>query len=102
MKQLSIPNKKYLEKDKSSIELVRFWIGSNQCHVNLNIGIWADGGKDVEKEIWIWSNVLSDIAQHVANACSQRYGRDEEKTKKEIKKHFDKCMKSRTKGLEGS
>ena len=101
MKQLKIPNESVLSKDKNAVEVVRFWISSGDCHVNLNIGIWANDGKDVDKELWIWSNVLSDIAQHVANGLSQRYDCDIEGAKGMIAKEFNKCMKSKTPGLKG-
>lgn len=101
MKQLEIPNKEQLINDNNSTEVVRFWISSGDCHVNLNLGIWADDGNDIDKELWIWSNILSDIAQHVANGLNQRYGIKIDETKEKIQNEFLKCMKSRTPGLKG-
>src|SRR5690554_849737 len=46
-------------------------------------------------ELWAWGNILSDIAQHVANGLSQSHGYDFDESVALLSRYFISAMKER-------
>jgi len=55
----------------------------------------------VVDKLEVWGNMLSDIAQHIANGFKQSHGWNEVETMAHLRKHFNKAIKERAPGLEG-
>lgn len=100
MRELVRP--KDIDGDEHATEMVRFWIAHGKPHISLLIGMYEDA-KDENSvdELWAWGNILSDIAQHVANGLSQSHGYDFDESIKLLSRHFISAMKTRAPGLEG-
>ena len=93
MKSLDIPDADILAMDPRAVELVRFWVGADKCHVALNIGVWHDATDSDLDERAVWSNVIADITKHVANAMEQRYGTKYDSTVAFISKNYTKALR---------
>jgi len=99
MRELQKPDG--IESDPNSTELIRFWLANNEPNLTLLLGMWEDADESEVDELYAWGNVLSDIAQHIANGMEQSHGWKYEETMKILIKHFNSCSIDRAPGLEG-
>ncbi|MFA0811033.1 DUF5076 domain-containing protein [Microbulbifer epialgicus] len=101
MRELEVPST--IEGDENATEMVRFWLAHGEPHLALLLGMYedADTDEEVPDELWAWGNILSDIAQHIANGMSQSHGYDFDESVELLTKHFFSAMKERAPGLEG-
>jgi hypothetical protein len=99
MRELQIPDG--VEGDNSATEMVRFWIANGAPHLSLLLGMYQDAEESEVDELWAWGNILSDIAQHVANGLSQSHDFEFTETVERIAGHFVNAMKERAPGMTG-
>ena len=99
MRELQIPTG--VDGDEHATEMVRFWLAHDQPHLTLLLGMYEDAEDCEVDELFAWGNMLSDIAQHVANGMEKRHGWDFTETVRTITKHFLQAMAERAPGLEG-
>jgi hypothetical protein len=100
MRELPIPEEN--EGDEHATEMARVWIGNGSCNVSLLLGMYEDADESDVDELWAWGNILSDIAQHIANGLKQSHDWDEVVTMTALRKHFNEAIKERAPGLKGS
>lgn len=99
MRELEIPSE--VKKDENATEMVRFWLANNEPNVSLLLGMWEDAEDSGIDELTAWGNVLSDIAQHIANGMEQSHGWKYEQTMHILMEKFIQCAKDRAPGLDG-
>lgn len=100
MRELDIPDG--VEEDPSATEMIRFWLANGQPNVSLLLGMYEDSDdENAANELWAWGNILSDIAQHVANGMSQSHEYEFDESVALLTKYFINAMKERAPGLEG-
>jgi hypothetical protein len=99
MRELRIPSD--VESDPSATEMIRFWLANNKPHLSLLLGMYEDAEDCDIDELWAWGNILSDIAQHVANGLEKSHGWDFNDSVNKLTDYFVKCMKDRAPGLQG-
>ena len=99
MRKLPMPDG--IEDDADATEMVRFWLANGAPHVSLLLGMYEDADDSDVDELSAWGNILSDIAQHVANGLSQSHGYEFDESVERIGGHFLAAMKHRAPGLEG-
>ncbi len=100
MRELQIPLD--VKGDDNATEMVRFWLAHDKPHVSLLLGMYEDAQEGTVDELFAWGNILSDIAQHVANGMEKSHGWDFTETVRKIAGHFQQAMAKRAPGLEGS
>jgi hypothetical protein len=100
MRELDIPEDTL--NDPDATEMVRFWLANNRPHLSLLLGMYEDAEDCEIEELWAWGNILSDIAQHVANGLEQSHGLDFNDSVVKLTDYFIQCMKARAPGLEGA
>lgn len=101
MRELLKPAEIYGDDDAT--EMVRFWLAHGKPHLTLLLGMYEDSGdENSADELWAWGNILSDIAQHVANGLSQSHGYNFDESVQLLARYFISAMKDRSPGLEGS
>jgi Domain of unknown function (DUF5076) len=100
VRELPIPPEN--DGDDAATEMARVWLGNGTCNVSLLLGMYADSEDCDVDELFAWGNILSDIAQHIANGFKQSHGWDETETMAQIRKHFLEAMRERAPGLKGS
>lgn len=100
MRELPIPAESNADDD--AVEMARVWFGNRKCNVALHLGVYENDADSEIDELWAWGNILSDIAQHIANGMKKSHGWDETETMSSLRKHFNAAMKERAPGLEGS
>jgi hypothetical protein len=100
MRELVIPAEN--EGDENATEVARVWLGNGTCNISLLLGMYADAEDSVDDELYAWGNILSDIAQHIANGMKQSHGWDETETMRALRTHFNEAIKSRAPGLVGT
>lgn len=98
-RELAIPPD--VKTDEKATEMIRYWLANDEPHVSLLLGMWEDADESEVDELYAWGNVLSDIAQHVANGMEQSHGWKYEQTMKTLMEHFAQCSIDRAPGLEG-
>lgn len=99
MRELTKPDS--IEGDDRATELIRYWLAHDDHHLSLLLGMWQDAEDCDVDELYAWGNVLSDIAQHIANGLEKSHGWVYEKTMDQLIRHFVNCAKERAPGLEG-
>lgn len=99
MRELQVPDG--VEGDELATEMVRFWLAHGAPHLSLFLGMYQDAEDSDVDELWAWGNILSDIAQHVANGLSQSHDFEFDETVERIAGHFFTAMKQRAPGLTG-
>jgi hypothetical protein len=99
MRELRIPDG--VEGDDDATEMVRFWLAHDKPHVSLLLGMYEDAEDCEVDELFAWGNILSDIAQHVANGMEKSHGWDFAESVKKIAAYFYQAMAERAPGLEG-
>lgn len=100
MRELPIPSEN--DGDENATEMARVWLGNGSCNVSLLLGMYEDAEDCDIDELWTWGNILSDIAQHIANGFKQSHEWDETETMSQLRKHFNAAIKERAPNLEGS
>ena len=90
-----------IENDDRAQEMIRFWLANNAPHVTLHLGMWEDAEDSDVDELFAWGNLLSDIAQHIANGFEQSHGWGFEESMKKLIDYFIECTNERAPGLEG-
>jgi hypothetical protein len=100
MRELPIPSEN--EGDEDATEMARVWLGNNTCNISLLLGMYEDAEDCDVDELYAWGNILSDIAQHIANGFKQSHGWDETETMAQLRKHFNAAIKERAPGLQGT
>jgi hypothetical protein len=65
------------------------------------LGMYEDADECDEDELKVWGNILSDVAQHIANGFKRSHGWSEVETMAQLRKHFNRAIKERAPGLEG-
>jgi hypothetical protein len=91
-----------IDGDDDATEMVRFWLAHGKSHVALLLGMYEDSNdENSADELWAWGNILSDIAQHVANGMSQSHGYGFDESIQLLARYFISAMKERAPGLEG-
>ncbi len=88
MKELPVPP--HAKSDPKSVEVLRAWIVNDGLQCTLTPGAFG------ENELIVWGILLSDVANHVADALQKAQGRDREETLKAIQQHFNSEMDSPT------
>ena len=99
MRELPIPPEN--DGDEEATEMARVWLGNGSCNVSLLLGMYEDAEDCDVDELWAWGNILSDIAQHIANGFSQSHGWDKTETMSKLRQSFNEAIKERAPGLEG-
>jgi hypothetical protein len=99
VRELQIPDG--IEGDGEATEMVRFWLANGAPHLSLLLGMYQDADDSEVDELWAWGQILSDIAQHVANGLSQSHGFEVNETVERIAGHFIVAMKERAPGMTG-
>lgn len=99
MRELPIPPEN--DGDENATEMARVWLGIGTCNVSLLLGMYEDAEDCEVDELWAWGNILSDIAQHIANGLKQSHGWDETETMAKLRVHFNAAIKERVPGLQG-
>ncbi len=61
--------------------MISVWIAENGLHCSLKIGIYEERGIS---EVRAWGIMLADIARHISLALESIYGRNVEKSIREI------------------
>ena len=69
--------------------------------LSLFLGMYEDAEDAEEDELEVWGDILSDIAQHIANGFKKSHGWDEVETMAQLRKHFNQAIKERAPGLQG-
>ena len=87
-----------VQGDPDAKELARLWSANKKLNTAINVGIFANNGRD---EAGSWGIVLSDFTRHVARALSQRYGANEEQVMAQIRDMYLKELQSPTSGVQG-
>lgn len=100
MRELIIPSEN--EGNENATEMARVWLGNGSCNVSLLLGMYEDAEDSDVDELWAWGNILSDIAQHIANGLKQSHGWDETETMSKLRTHFNAAIKERAPNLQGS
>ena len=100
MRELPIPFEN--EGDPEATEMARVWLGNGSCNVSLLLGMYEDAEDCDENELEVWANILSDIAQHIANGFKQSHGWEETETMATLRRHFNAAIKERAPGLKGT
>ena len=99
MRELPIPSEN--EGDMNATEMIRVWLGNGTCNVSMLLGMYEDAEDSDDDELFIWGNILSDVAQHIANGFKQSHGWDETETMSQLRKHFNAEIKNRAPNLTG-
>lgn len=99
MRELPIPPEN--EGDANATEMARVWLGNGTCNISLLLGMYEDAEECDVDELFAWGNILSDIAQHIANGMKQSHGWDETETMSALRRHFNEAIKERAPGLKG-
>ncbi len=99
MRELPIPPEN--DGDDQATEMARVWLGNGTCNISLLLGMYEDADDCDVDELWAWGNILSDIAQHIANGLKQSHGWDETETVAKLRRHFNDAIKQRTPNLRG-
>jgi hypothetical protein len=99
MRELQIPDG--VVGDDDATEMVRLWLAHGRPHVTLLLGMYEDAEDSDVDELWAWGNLLSDIAQHVANGLEESHGWDFTTSTRKLVQHFAAAMVVRAPGLEG-
>lgn len=99
MRELPIPHEN--DGDDNAVEMARVWLGNSKCNVSLMLGMYEDAEDCDTDELEVWGNILSDIAQHIANGFKQSHDWDEVETMSQLRKHFNLAIKERAPGLIG-
>lgn len=99
VRELQIPDG--IEGDNEATEMVRFWLANGAPHLSLLLGMYQDAEESKVDELWAWGQILSDIAQHVANGLSQSHSFEFNETVERIAGHFMVAMKERAPGMTG-
>jgi len=99
MRELQIPTG--VDGDEQATEMIRFWIANGEPNVTLLLGMYEDADDSDVDELVAWGNILSDIAQHVANGLEQSHGWNFTESAKRLTEHFHEAMRERAPGLEG-
>ena len=92
MRELPIPSEN--EGDMNATEMIRVWLGNGTCNVSMLLGMYEDAEDSDDDELWIWGNILSDVAQHIANGFKQSHGWDKTETMSQLRKHFNTEIKT--------
>ncbi len=93
MKELRIPQE--AKNDPKSVEVLRAWLVNDGLQCVLTPGAFGD------EELIVWGVLLSDIANHVADALHKTQGLDRKKTLKTIQRHFNSELESPTQETQG-
>lgn len=96
MKELIIPPAAL--QDANSTEMVRLWAAQGEQHISLNIGSYEENGHN---EAQAWGIICADFIFHVANALSQRYGKDYQDTVDQIRSSLLNELERPTTGVNG-
>lgn len=88
MKELPIPAQ--AKSDPKSVEVLRAWIVNDGLQCTLTPGAFGDN------ELIVWGILLSDVANHVADALQKAQGLDREETLRAIQTHFNAEIDSPT------
>ena len=99
MRELRVPDG--IKGDENATEMVRFWIANGEPNLTLLLGMYEDGEDCDVDELWAWGNILSDIAQHVANGLEQSHGWDFTTSVRKLTEYFNAAMAERAPGIEG-
>lgn len=99
MRELTIPVEN--AGDPDATEMIRVWLGNGSCNISLLLGMYEDAEDCDIDELEVWGNILSDIAQHIANGFKQSHDWDEVKTMAQLRHHFNQAIKERAPELEG-
>lgn len=99
MRTLTIPFEN--EGDDNATEMARVWLGNGTCNVSLLLGMFEDAEDCDEDELEVWGNILSDVAQHIANGFKQSHGWDEVETMSKLRRSFNQAIKERAPNLTG-
>nr|WP_315481358.1 DUF5076 domain-containing protein [uncultured Undibacterium sp.] len=99
MRELVIPIEN--AGDPDATEMIRVWLGNGSCNISLLLGMYEDAEDCDIDELEVWGNILSDIAQHIANGFKQSHDWDEVKTMAKLRHHFNQAIKEHAPGLEG-
>jgi len=99
MRELTIPVEN--DGDDNAVEMARVWLGNGRCNVSLLLGMYEDAEDCDEDELEVWGNILSDIAQHIANGFKQSHDWDEVDTMARLRRSFNAAIKERAPGLTG-
>jgi hypothetical protein len=99
VRELCIPIEN--EGDSAAVEMARVWIGNGTCNVSLFLGMYEDADECNEDELEVWGNILSDIAQHIANGFKLSHGWDEVATMSRLRTSFLAAIRERALGLKG-
>jgi len=59
--------------DNDGREMIRVWIATNDLHVSLNLGMFANDEDGVD-EREAWGQILADTIRHIANGLQQSHG----------------------------
>lgn len=99
MRELEIPDG--VDQDSTATEMVRFWLANDEPHVMLLLGMYEDAEDCEVDELWAWGNILSDIAQHIANGLEQSHGWNFNESVRKLSKYFAEAIAERAPGLDG-
>lgn len=100
MRELPIPVEN--TGDDNATEMARVWLGNGTCNVSLLLGMFEDAPDCEDDELEVWGNILSDVAQHIANGMRQSHGWDEAETMAKLQRHFNAAMVEREPSLTGA
>jgi hypothetical protein len=97
MKSLQSP--RVLRGDPDAVEVARVWIGQDDLHVVLNVGMF--GGDDGAGETTAWGDIMADMLRHVAHAIALQEGGDELKHQRALLKRVRESITNDKRTLTG-
>jgi hypothetical protein len=96
MKYLATPPA--AQRDENSVQMISGWIAEKAQHTTLNIGMWANSGRNEPDS---WGIFLADTIRHIGMALEQEFGQSREDVVDAIRASLDKELDNPTRSASG-